>query len=198
MGRRGLVSSLGAAGALAAAGTLALLLVSLYVTFTGWPGMRQNDLPTRSVELAGPAEPQSTARRVRLAPSAASTSRRRSRAAGERRSGRSRAPVRPGRRRAPAVRLPAPPAAGPLAPPTQNPVTPPAGVPSPVPSAPGVPPPDPSPVNEAVEDVKGLVDDIIDPDGPVAPVTDQVVTLLDDATQGLDGATAPVRGLIGR
>jgi hypothetical protein len=66
MGRRGYLSSLGAAAALAAAGALLFVLASVWVAFHGWPGLREGDVSARSVELAIEQERGTDSRRVRL------------------------------------------------------------------------------------------------------------------------------------
>ena len=66
MGRRGYLSALGASGALAAAGLLALLLASLYVTFNGWPGLRDPVAVTQTVRMSEPDKPAPKPRGVQL------------------------------------------------------------------------------------------------------------------------------------
>jgi hypothetical protein len=188
VGRRGYLSALGASGALAAAGALALLLASLYVTFNGWPGLRDPVDVKQTVKLGEPGKPAPGPRGLQLPTPAPSS---RAKPAGRRFSPRVAVAVwrpaadqdvqgAPGSRPAPAH--PATPAE-PLAPVAE----PPAELPSAERLAPAA---EPLPLDAPA---LGPVSEVVERTTERLPVVDDVVQQVQDVVtgDGLRGILAP-------
>jgi hypothetical protein len=181
VGRRGYLSSVGASAALAAAGALALLLASLYVSFNGWPGLREPTVQAGAVELAG-GEPPSSAetRSLRLrGPSAQRRAAKRAKAASSR--------VKSARQRVKGTwRRRAPVAAAHFEPSEESPTV--AGAPGSSVAR--------DRVGEVLDGARGVADDAVDDAGEtvpgvVDPFVDRGVEVVGQGGQGFGGVLAP-------
>jgi hypothetical protein len=188
VGRRGYLSALGASGSLAAAGALAFLLASLYVTFNGWPGLRDPVDVKQTVKLGESGKPAPRPRELQLPTPEPSS---RAKPTGRRFSRRGAVAVRrpaadqegqgtPGSRPAPA--RPEPPAE-----PSAPVAVPPAELPAAERLAPAAEPP-------ALEaPALGPVSEVVERTTERLPVVDDVVQQVEDVVtgDGLRGILAP-------